>query len=256
MTPDGPQSATVFAGRFLVFYALLGGVLAAAVTGLVVVALQPSPPKPPKWSSWQPATGSAQKVTSEIANHVGAQYVLSRAGDQLVAIIPGPPEVTQDTTVSKVSTIAIRNSATSNTFSRIISTSGNVQEQFCGLGQACSIGSGTPTALRERLLRREALEVALYTFKFVPSVNAVIAYMPPPPGRAPSTLLYLERSNLTQELSRPLAATLPLANPPLPSQADPKESHTIDALTLPVEYGFQYQALTGGTEAMILTPAA
>ena len=255
MTSGGPQPTSVFAGRFLIFYALLGGVLAAALTGLVLVALQPSPPKPPKWSSWQPATGSAQKVTSEIANHVGAQYVLSHAGDQLVAIIPGPPEVTQDTTVSKVSTIAIRSSPTSNSFSRIIGTGGNVQEQFCGLGQACAIGTGTPTAQRERLLRREALEVALYTFKFVPSVNAVIAYMPPAPGQTPSTLLYLERSNLSQELSRPLAATLPLANPPLPSQADAKESHTIDALTLPVEYGFQYQALTGGTEAMILTPA-
>jgi hypothetical protein len=255
VTSSGPQQGSAFAGRFLIFYALLGGVLAAALTGLILVALQKSPPKPPAWSSWRPTTGSPEKVTDEIASHVGAIYVLDHRGDQLVAIVPGQPELTQDTTVSKVSTIAIRNSATSNTFSRIISTSGNVQEQFCGLGQACSIGSGTPTALRERLLRREALEVALYTFKFVPSVNAVIAYMPPPPGQAPSKLLYLERSNLAQELARPLAATLPLASPPLPSQADPKESHTIDALTLPVEYGFQYQALTGGTEAMILTPA-
>jgi hypothetical protein len=255
VTSNGPQHASAFAGRFLVFYALLGGVLAAAITGLVLVALQPSPPKPPAWSSWEPTTGSAEKVTDEIANHIGAQYVLNRTGDQLVAIIPGQPEVTQDTTVAKVSTIAIRSSSTSNTFSRIISTSGNVQEQFCGLGQACAIGTGTASALRERLLRREALEVALYTFKFVPSINAVIAYMPPPPGQAPSTLLYLERSNLAQELAKPLSATLPLANPPLPSQADAKEQHTIDALTLPVEYGFQYQALTGGTEAMILTPA-
>jgi hypothetical protein len=257
--PDGlagPQPQSGFAGRFLVFYALLGAVLAAALTGLVLVALQPGRPKPAPWSNWRPTTGSAQSITDQIASHIGAQYMLNHTGSQLVAIVPGQPEVTQDTKVSKVSTIAIRSSPTSNSFSRIIGTGGNVQEQFCGLGVACSIATGTPTAERERLLRREALEVALYTFKFVPSVSAVIAYMPPAPGQAASTLLYLERSNLAQELARPLSSTLPLLNPPLPSQADRKESHTIDALTLPVEYGFQYQALTGGTEAMILTPSA
>jgi hypothetical protein len=255
MTAGQPQTSSGFGGRFLVFYVLLGAVLAAAITGLVLVVLQPGHRKPPAWSAWRPASGSAQKMTTEIADHIGSQYLLSRSGNQLVAIIPGPPELTQDTRVAKVSTIAIRSSPTSSTFSRIISTSGNLQEQFCGLGASCSIEGGTATAARERLLRREALEVALYTFKFVPSVNAVIAYMPPPPGQAPSTLLYLERSNLAQELSKPIVRTLALATPPLPTVADPKESHAIDALTLPVEYGFQYEALTGGTEAMILTPS-
>ena len=256
MTAGQPQASSGFGGRFHVFYVLLGAVLAAAITGLVLVVLQPGHRKPPAWSAWRPASGSAQKMTTEIADHVGSQYLLSHSGSQLVAIIPGPPELTQDTTVAKVSTIAIRSSPTSSTFSRIISTSGNLQEQFCGLGASCSIGGGKATASRERLLRREALEVALYTFKFVPSVNAVIAYMPPPPGQAASTLLYLERSNLSQELSKPIRRTLPLTMPPLPTVADPKEiTHAIDALTLPVEYGFQYEALTGGTEAMILTPS-
>ena len=255
MASTPPRVSSGFGGRFLVFYVLLGAVLAAAITGLVLVVLQPGHRQPPAWSTWHPASGSPQKVTTEIANHIASQYLLGRSGSQLVAIIPGAPELTQDTTVSKVSTIAIRSSPTSSTFSRIITTGGNIQEQFCGLGSACSIQTGTPTAARERLLRREALKVALYTFKFVPSVNAVIAYMPPPPGQQPSTLLYLERSNLAHELSRPLAETLPLAKPPLPAQADRQESRTIDALTLPVQYGFQYEALTGGTEALILTPS-
>ena len=56
--------------------------------------------------------------------------------------------------------------------------------QLCGLGSECSIATGTRDRARERLVRREALELALYTFKYVPSVNAVIAYMPPPPARS------------------------------------------------------------------------
>ena len=68
-------------------------------------------------------------------------------------------------------------------------------------------------------MRREALEMALYTFKYVPAVNAVIAYLPPPQGQPPSKLLYLERSNLADELHAPLAKTLPVDPPPLPSAA-------------------------------------
>jgi hypothetical protein len=239
----------------MIFYVLLGAVLAAAVTGVVLIALQPGPPKPAPWSSWRPASGSAQTVAKEVADHVGRTYRLNSAGDQLVAIVPGKPEVTHNTNISSVSTIAIRASASSNNFSRIISTKGAIQEQFCGLGSSCSIAHGSASSARERLLRREALEIALYTFKYSPTVDAVIVYMPPPPGQSPATLLYLERSNLASELDQPLNKTLPLATPPLPSQPDHKESATIDKLTLPVQYGFQYETLSNGTAAMILTPS-
>jgi hypothetical protein len=244
-----------FGGRFLIFYVLLGAVLAAAVTGLVLVALQPGPPKAPKWSTWKPQSGNTQKVTQEIADHIATRYKLTTKGDQLVAIVPGKPEVTHNTSISPVAKVGILSSPTATQCcSRVIDTGTAVQEQFCGLGSSCSISRGTPTAARERLLRREALELALYTFKYAPTVQSVIAYMPPPPGQAPSTLLFLERSNLAHELRRPLSETLPLAEPPLPSQPDPKEAATIDKLTLPVEYGFQYQAYTPTSSAIILTP--
>jgi hypothetical protein len=251
--PSRRAASSGFGSRFLIFYVLLGAVLAAAVTGLVLVALQPGAPKPPQWSAWRPQGGNTQKVTEEIADHIAKRYRLN-ATDQLVAIVPGTPEVTHNTSVSTVSTIGIRSSPTAQCCSRVITTKGTIQEQFCGLASYCSISHGTPTAARERLLRREALELALYTFKYAPTVKAVIAYMPPPPGQAPSTLLYLERSNLSRQLKRPLSETLPLADPPLPSVPDPKESATIDRLTLPVEYGFQYQTLTSDTAAIVLTP--
>ena len=87
-------------------------------------------------------------------------------------------------------------------------------------------------------------------------MNALIAYMPPPPGQTPQTLLYLERANLKDQLDQPLSKTLPLAKPPLPSQADSRESTTVDRLTLPVEYAFGYQPLPNGTDAIILTPTS
>ena len=52
---------------------------------------------------------------------------------------------------------------------------------LCGLGKNCSIEGGKASQTRGRLVRREALEAALYTFKFVPSVDSVLAFMPPAP---------------------------------------------------------------------------
>jgi hypothetical protein len=245
----------IYTGRFLFIYTGLALVLVAAVTGAVVLAMKPAPPPPPPWSSWQPASGNSTKVTGEIVSHISHEYKLNASGNQLVVVFPSAPEVNEYTTDYNVSTIGIRPTSTAQTLSRIVSTAGMVQQQFCGLGPSCSIATGTPSADRERLVRREALEIALYTFKFVPSINAVLAYMPPPPGQAPTTLLFLERSGLAKQLSEPLRKTLPLAAPPLPTSPDTKESSTIDKLTLPVEYGFQYQLLPDKTQALILTPS-
>jgi hypothetical protein len=246
----------VYTGRFLFVYVGLAAVLVAAVTGGVVLALKGGPAKPPPWSSWKPKQGSTQTMAGEIVSHVSRQYKLNAKGDQLVVVFPSAPEVNENTKNFSISTLAIRASASAQTFGRITPTTGMIQQQYCGLGPSCSISRGTATATRERLVRREALEVALYTFKFVPSVNGVLAYLPPPPGQAPQDLLLLERSGLSKQLSEPLSKTLPLAKPPLPSATDTKESGTIDRLTLPVEYSFLYQQLPDKTEAIILTPSA
>lgn len=249
------KTSTGFGGRFTGLYIVLGGLLIAGVAVGAVMISHSGGSKPQPWSTWRPARGNAQKVTDEIVSHISQGYVLSKGGGQLIAIVASSPELTQGTNIAKISEICTLANANAENCSRLISTSGDLQEQFCGLGESCSIQRGTASESRERLVRREALEVALYTFKYVPSVNAVIAYMPPPPGENPSTLLFLERSNLQKELSMPLAKTLPLESPPLPSQTDAQESKAIDKLTLPVEYGFKYQKISTGNEAMILAPS-
>ena len=251
-----PQRSAVFGFRFALIYGGLAAVAVIAGVALVVVLQQPSKPKPPPWSTWRPTSGSVTTMTKEIADHIAPKYKATGKGTQLVAVIPGSPEITKGTKETKVSTIGFLASASAQCCNRVISTKGNIQAQFCGLGTECSISAGKSTAPRERLVRREALEMALYTFKYVPGVNAVIAYLPPPAGQNPTSLLYLERSNLSKELHQPLKLTLPLDKPPLPAEQDAKEKATIDRLTLPVLYSFQVQALQDGTEALVLTPAA
>ena len=242
--------------RFALIYGALGTVLLASIVGVFLIASQAAPPKPPAWSTWRPTPGNSAAVATEIATHVANQYKLNKAGAPLVAIVPTAPEGTMGTTVTPVSTIGFLTSATATSCcARVVSTADNVQDQLCGLGTRCAITRGAATVDRGRLVRREALELALYTFKYVPKVNAMIAYIPPVAGTNRITLLYLERSNLQSALDKPISQTLPLAKPPLPTSPDPREKQTIDRLTTPVEFSFiQYKSLGDGTQALILSP--
>ena len=59
--------------------------------------------------------------------------------------------------------------------------SGNtIAYNLCGIGgKDCAIWVGTPSTNRLLLLRREALELALYTFKYISGVENVVAILPP-----------------------------------------------------------------------------
>ena len=60
-------------------------------------------------------------------------------------------------------------------------------------------------ANRGQLLRREALELSLYTLKYVPGTNAVLTYLPPPgrpAGVADVGVRRAERRGRTSSTSR------------------------------------------------------
>jgi hypothetical protein len=66
-------------------------------------------------------------------------------------------------------------------------------------------------------------------------------------------VLYFERSDLATQLRVPLARTLPLTTPPLPTDPDHAESTTIDRLTLKHVYGFDYNP-DGQSAEFVLFP--
>ena len=249
-TPEGPpMPATLslipapqrFTGRFAIVYTTLGIIGAAAITGLVVLVIRPGHHAGPAWSTWKPPAGNTQKVAAAIADRIAHRYRLSESGGQLVAVIPQKPEVTSGTQNISIKFVAVRKAPQSNT--------------GIAIGAHCSIAKGQPTQTRGRLVRREALEVALYTFKFVPNVDSIAAFMPPPPGQTASSILYLRKDDVKDQLHQPLAKTLPLTTPPLPGASDSAEVSTIDKLTLPHMFTYQLQALPAGGAVLILDPA-
>jgi hypothetical protein len=256
-TLPGLPAAKRYTGRFLITYLCLGVVLAGAVTGLILVVTNNSSgiKGSSSWSNWKPVSGTTASVTNQIANHVAQEYKLNSKGTQLVAVVSDPPQVTSGTHKVSISHLAIKSpAAKTNAGIQIFSSAQTWTDQFCGLGASCSIATGAATPTRGRLVRREALEVALYTFKFVPKISSVIAFMPPPPGETATTLLYLQKSDYAKQLSEPLRQTLPLAKPPLPNAPDTSEAATIDRLTLPSVYSYTLQQLQDSSALLVLSP--
>ena len=250
------QTTKGYSRRIYVIYGVLVAVAIGAVAGVVVFQLKPSlGASGPSWSTWKPPHGTTAQMATAIADHVAREYKLNKSGAPLVAVVAGPPQVTSGSHKIIVSNIAVKKTPKSNAGIQILPSGKTWIEQLCGIGStSCSIASGTPTLTRGQLVRREALEVALYTFKYVPSINSIIAFMPPPAGQPPTLALYLQKSDLTRELSQPLSKTLPLATPPLPTSPDTKEKATIDKLTLPAVYQYNYQQLQDASALLVLNP--
>ena len=242
--------------RFAFLYAVLGAVAVGVAAAFVTLFVQPNTGQSTSWSTWKPKGGNVAAKTRQIADHVASTYRLNAAGDPLVAVLSSAPQITSGTDKIPIEAIAIRKRPQSNDDMEIIQPVDKTRMYtLCGLGANCSIMEGDPSAERGRLVRREALEVALYTFKFVPEVDSVIAFMPPPPGEATTSILFLKESDLKEQLGQPLSKTLTLAQPPLPSEAGALE-RSIDTLTLKNVFSYELQGLPTGGAAMILDPTS
>jgi hypothetical protein len=213
--------------RFAVAYLVLGAAVGTGIGTFIVLLQRPAPPPPPPWSTWQPGASSDSSRVLEIARHVGQSYRLP-SGDQLTAVQIGGPLAKQN-----VRAIVVPTKDKPKTLADFepYDKSKSVAFILCGDGKNCAITEGKASPARGTVLRREALELALYTFEYAPSVDNVLVFVPPGPGQDGfRATLFFHRSDLSSRLDRPLHATLP-HRPPLPGQIAPKEHQTVDELT-------------------------
>jgi len=253
--------------RFSLVYALLAAVAAGSIAALVVVVTRPDAAKAQNWSKFKP-TGSAIARTRQIATQVSNEYKL-KAGRKLATVVPSPLQTTRflqgdSGPVSvevPISTLAAQPDVSTGKHEegdfKLYNASTTVAYQMCGFGstaQNCAI-SGTATNARGQLLRREALELALYTLKYVPGTNAVLTYLPPRADQAaPPTSVLVARSDVKEILDRPLTRTLTPRSIALGEK--PADFTAVDRLTLPHLYTYDYQTLPGdGTAILVLTAA-
>jgi hypothetical protein len=256
------------AHKFLAATAMLIGIAVGAIAVALVVALSGSHTgSSASWSAWKPADkGLAGE--REIADEVSPFYRAS-PGSQLVVVTVQNVSGPSSAGTSSGTQIALRD-PTNGTLSAVAGDT--AVYNLCGLGAGCMIAGGTPSAARLLLLRREALELSLYTFKYINGIQNVVAVLPPghtvqtctgicsqphPPTttKAVDLAVVFERQSLQRFLQQPLHNTLPEELPPTVSQIEgAPEAELVDVITGQALFQQQLvQSQTGGN-VLVLSP--
>jgi len=236
--------------RFGIAYLALAALVGAAVGFFIVFLDQPSEKGSTKglssWSDWQPER-SGELGAKEIATHVSARYRLDN-GNEMVRVVAERPQI--QNVQMNFSLIQPRD-AQSPKDTAVLEIGNGIMYQLCGLGKNCAI-EGKPTLERYVLLRREATELALLTFKYDSDVRTVLNILPPVENR--SLAMVFRRRDVADELSHPLAATLPVKGRLHPGQIPNREVQTIDRISQDVLFGYRVNQALDGTPILVLDP--
>ncbi len=264
--PLGPSQ---FRGRFGFLTGLLAGCGVAAAVLLVVLLggdsarERPAAPEADTglaahWSPWHPRSTDAIGGAEEIADKLGGTY--KDANDKSLA------KVTGGLVALRTIPIQVAVPAAGDRF-QVVPGLG-VQYTLGGFGQKGRLVGSAPSRERRRLLRREALELALYSFRYLPGADMVVALLPPAPkveqvhtepaarGKAKpepyqDQALFWRRSELKKQLQTPLAATMSVTAPKLDALA-PAEAKRIDRLTLDHLFTFEHIQQQDGSIYLVL----
>lgn len=284
---DDDSARSPHSHRFRTATTVLAGVAVAAIVVTVAVVIAGNSSRttsPQAWSAWSPPDSGTLGAT-EIAAHVAPFYRLS-AVDQLdvvtvvnlesAAAASAQAQAEANGTSVPPSSglqVAVRPNPQSSAVSLL---SGNtIAYNLCGLGgKDCAISVGTPSTNRLLLLRREALELALYTFKYLSGVENVVAILPPgrtdttstltkslPTSDSPTTgkpinlsVLFV-RQELAPLLKQPLSSTLPEQYPPTVAEmASAPEAGLVEQITGRGLFSEQLQSAQDGSDLIVLDP--
>jgi hypothetical protein len=199
------RPSRAYGGRMLLVYALLvlavGGGIAAAV--LVPEAKHKAGPSINlgPWSSWRPLESSTAR-TSDIGVHVGATYHGAN-GSEYTYVVAEPPQWEGGSIVATV----ISGEVGSPDILTPTPDSNTAMFTLCGPQQQCTLDHA-PSRNDLIYLRREALELALYTFHYVPVVANVIVLLPRLDSNGTPYVLFWRRFELAKALQQPLGETL------------------------------------------------
>jgi hypothetical protein len=260
--PPRREESLPYPMRFRLAYFALAMVLGAAVGGFVLFLGWPDSKEEP-FSAWQP-TKDGESRAWEIADHVSSRY-RHPSGSRLVVVRPSPPVVQMPTVDGQreqvpIRAIFVRGRTTdlSDAEAKSVSENDTLIFSLCGGGEACAMDEGSPTRERGALLRREALELALYAYKYVDHVDTIVTLLPPvrtttAQGQPANLqrLIYFRHSDLSHVLNVPLEKLLP-GRPSL--TMPPGISQTVDQLVVPRQFQYSVQPGQQGEALLILAP--
>lgn len=253
--------------RLVAFSFLLVGLAAAAIGAYV--GLGSSSSKQSRWSAWTPISTGMQKRANEISAHVAPAY-RAPDGRPIVQVLPQAESLSGQPILGYAISVDGRQD--------VYMAQDAVAYQLCGASadSDCTL-TGTPTVERGAYLRREALELALYTFKYT-RAKGVVAYLPPVKQDAPSSgssssgssssvdstttdptaptyeqrAVVFKRSDLAAYLGKPLTETLTSRVEDVTAPLDSGEQQILDT-TSPTIFQWAYESEATGV-AVFLQP--
>jgi hypothetical protein len=235
-------------GRFALAYLLLGAAVGAGLGAFIVLLQRPGPKPPTPWSAWKPSVTAVGATAEEIASHIGGAYRFGDGQQLARVVLDAPPPA-----AANVEAIAL--AANGSSLQGIYDPGKTILYTLCGESQSCAL-KGQGSIARGDVLRRETLELALYTLKYTPS-DGVAVFFPPGRGeKAPKNVFFFSRADLKSQLKRPLRVTLPQLPPTRPGHLKQQELQTIDQLTSGHRYSFGVQTANGGRRVLVLQPVA
>jgi hypothetical protein len=275
------RESSPHAHKFRAATALLIGLAlgALAVAGAILASGSHHSSSVP-WSAWKPPDSGTSGAT-EIADHIAPLYRISDTNQLAVVTVDNlanasavAAQQSSGTTTNSAPSgleVAVRADASSSAVSLL--TGNTVAYNLCGIGGSnCAIGVSQPTTSRLLLLRREALELALYTFKYDSGTDNVVAILPPgyttqactglcpKPNQRSTTkavdiaLLFL-RDELQPWLTQPLNQTLPEQFPPSVSEmSSAPEAGLVDQITARGLFSENVEQAQDGSNLIVLNP--
>jgi hypothetical protein len=233
--PRFERQKAVHGGRFMIGYLVIVLMVGAALVTLAVMTRNTSESTTSSAVvGGVPVQEDGFQRAREIATEVARQY-RGANGEQIVAVTAQPGEVS-GLPLQYIALRHGRNQPLTEGDVSVVEPGQTALFSFCGLAgeQNCALpGEATPERLM--LLRREAVELSLYTFKFLPEIQTVVSLLPPVPrgeGQPPQTFaIYFQRRHLENVLGEPITKTLPERPPFAEGDIAQGEAEMINRLT-------------------------
>jgi hypothetical protein len=226
-----------------------------------------------RWSAWSPSDNGTVGA-GEIAGHI-APFYRATAANQLDVVtlvhLANPNAVAGASGPASGLELAVQTGSTPS--SLVLLTGNTIAYNICGVGTFNCALAGTPTSARLLLLRREALELALYTLRYIGGTENVVALLPPARTQVASTLsqtrprarattrslglaVLFDRQELAPLLRRPLKQTL-APYPPVVAQLHlwlkTTDAGIVDQVTAGGLFAQRFEHLQDGSHLLVLT---
>jgi hypothetical protein len=200
----------------------------------------------PSWSSYKPKRGDIFTKAQSVADHVAPAY---KYNGRPIAVVQAQPLLYQDAVVDGIAFTRTPFRKVGTPLKQFEPSGSTVAYVFCGTAPRCGLPS-TGAEQTVPMLKRETLELALYTFKYAPSVQSIVGLLPPAGNT--NYAIYLRRKNFAKQLSEPLDATLPEHKVLSYTRLSPVEKATVDRLTTKATYQSQFSQGANGRTMLVL----